>query len=52
VKIKIKPPIAKQLIKEIEEHLPLPVYASPQVSISLRQPGKNGLLLDFRAELQ
>ena len=41
MKIKIKPPDAKHLIKEIEAHLPLPVYATPEVSRSLRQQGKN-----------
>ncbi|MBA3571746.1 MAG: hypothetical protein H0W34_07200 [Pyrinomonadaceae bacterium] len=40
MKIKIKPPAAKQLIKDIEAHLPLPVYTTTEVSRSLRQQGK------------
>jgi hypothetical protein len=38
--MKIKPPDAGHLIKEIEAHLPLPVYATPELSRSLRQQGK------------
>jgi hypothetical protein len=38
--VKIIPPDAKQLIEEIEAHLPLPVYATPELSRSLRQQGK------------
>jgi hypothetical protein len=41
MKIKIKPPDATQLIKEIEAHLPLPVYATPGLSHSLQQQGKD-----------
>ncbi len=41
MKIKIKPPDARQLIKEIEAHLPLPAYATPELSHSLRQQGKH-----------
>ena len=40
MRIRIKPPKAKQLIKEMEAHLPLPVYATPEVSRSLREQGK------------
>jgi len=38
--MKIKPPGAKQLIKEIEAHLPLPVYATLGLSHALQQQGK------------
>lgn len=38
--MKIKPPAGKQLVKEIEAHLPLPVYATPELSRSLREQGK------------
>lgn len=38
--MKDKPPDTRQLIKEIEAHLPLPVYATPELSSSLRQKGK------------
>lgn len=41
MKIRIKPPTAKQLIKDLEAHLPMPVYATPELSITLRQQGKN-----------
>jgi hypothetical protein len=41
MKIKIRPPVAKHFIKEIEEHLPLPVYVTPAVSISLREQDKD-----------
>ena len=41
MKIKIKPPAAGQLIKEIEAHLPLPVSVTPEVSQLLQQKGKN-----------
>ncbi len=45
MKIRMKPPSAEQLIKEIEAHLPLPVHVTPEVSRSLREQGK-----DVRAE--
>ena len=38
--MKIKAPTARQLVKEIEAHLPLPVYATPELSRSLREQGK------------
>ena len=38
--MKIKAPKAGQLVKEIEAHLPLPVYATPELSSSLREQGK------------
>jgi hypothetical protein len=41
MKIRMKPPNAQELIKEIEAHLPLPVYPTPEVAHSLRQKGKN-----------
>ncbi len=40
MKIRVKPPSAQQLIKEIEAHLPLPVHATPELSRSLRQQGQ------------
>lgn len=45
MKIKIKPPDPKQLMQEITAHLPLPVYATPGLSHSLQQQGK-----DIRAD--
>ena len=39
MRIRIKPPPAKQLLKEIEAHLPLVVYATPELSRSLREQG-------------
>jgi len=41
MKIRMKPPSAQQLIKEIEAHLPLPVHVTPEVSRSLREQGKD-----------
>jgi hypothetical protein len=41
MKIRMKPPSAQQLIKEIEAHLPLPVRVTPEVSRSLREQGKD-----------
>lgn len=41
MKIKIKPPDARQLIKEIEAQLPLPVFATPELARSLPQKGKD-----------
>ncbi len=41
MKIRIKPPTAEQLIREIEAHLPLPVHVTPEVSRSLREQGRN-----------
>ena len=41
MKIRMKPPKAQELIKEIEAHLPLPVHLSPEAAYSLRQQGKN-----------
>jgi len=43
MKIRMKPPKAHELIKEIEAHLPLPVYPTPEVAHSLRQKGKDVL---------
>ena len=40
MRIRIKAPTAKQLIKEMEAQLPLPVYVTPEVSRSLREQGK------------
>src|SRR5574341_1124302 len=40
MKIRMKPPKARELIKEIEAHLPLPVYATPELIGSLREQGK------------
>src|SRR5262249_37507934 len=37
----MKPPKAQELIKEIEAHLPLPVYPAPELAQSLRQNGKD-----------
>ncbi len=37
--MKIKAPTGRQLVKEIESHLPLPVYATPESSRSLRKRG-------------
>lgn len=39
MKIKMRPPDARQLMKEIEAHLPLPVYVTPEVADTLRQKG-------------
>jgi hypothetical protein len=39
MKIRVKPPKAQELIKEIEAHLPLPVYPTPELAQSLRQKG-------------
>jgi hypothetical protein len=39
MKIRMKPPTAQELIKEIEAHLPLPVYPTPELAQSLRQKG-------------
>ena len=39
--MKIKAPTARQLVKEIEAHLPLLVYATPELSRSLREQGKH-----------
>src|SRR5262249_39579734 len=41
MKIKINPPDARQLIKEIEAHLPLPDHATPELAHSLWQQGKD-----------
>ncbi len=41
MKIRMKPPKAQDLIKEIEAHLPMPVHLTPEVAYSLRQQGKN-----------
>ncbi|HEV2666909.1 MAG TPA: hypothetical protein VG324_18460, partial [Blastocatellia bacterium] len=35
----MKPPKAQELIKEIEAHLPLPVYPTPELAQLLRQKG-------------
>ncbi len=37
MRIRIKAPSAPQLIKELEPHLPLPVYLTPELSRSLRE---------------
>jgi hypothetical protein len=39
MKIRMKPPKAQELVKEIEAHLPLPVYPTPELAQSLRQKG-------------
>jgi len=49
MKIKIKPPDARQLVKEIEAHLPLPLHITPEAAHSLRQQGKD---LSVDEELQ
>ncbi|MGH9769777.1 MAG: hypothetical protein ACREAB_20325 [Blastocatellia bacterium] len=41
MKIRMKPPKAQELIKEIEAHLPLPVYPTPEIAHSLQQKGKD-----------
>jgi hypothetical protein len=41
MKIRMKPPKAAELIKEIEAHLPLPVHLTPEAAHSLRQQGKD-----------
>lgn len=41
MKIKTKPPNASQLIKQIEAHLPLPMYPTPETADVLRQNGKD-----------
>jgi hypothetical protein len=41
MKIRMKPLKARELIKEIEAHLPLPVHLTPEAAYSLRQQGKN-----------
>jgi len=41
MKIRMKPPKAPELIKEIEAHLPLPVHLTPEAAQSLRHQGKN-----------
>jgi hypothetical protein len=41
MKIRMKPPKAQELIKEIEAHLPLPVHLTPEAAYSLRQQGKD-----------
>jgi len=49
MKIKIKPADPRQLAKEIEAHLPLPVHITPEAALSLRQQGKD---LSVDEELQ
>jgi len=44
MKIRMKPPKAQELIKEIEAHLPLPVYPTPELAHSLQQQGKDVLV--------
>lgn len=39
MKFRVKPPKARELVKEIEAHLPLPVYPTPELAQSLRQKG-------------
>jgi hypothetical protein len=39
MKIRMKPPKAQELIKEIQAHLPLPVYPTPELAQTLRQKG-------------
>jgi hypothetical protein len=39
MKIRMKPPKARELIKEIEAHLPLPAYPTPELAQMLRQKG-------------
>ena len=41
MRLRIKAPKAAQLIKEIEKHLPLPVYLTPEAAHSLRAKGKS-----------
>jgi hypothetical protein len=41
MRIRIKAPTAPQLIKELQPHLPLPVYLTPEVSQSLREKDKD-----------
>ena len=39
MKIRMKPPKTQELINEIESHLPLPVYPTPELAQSLKQKG-------------
>ncbi len=40
MRIRIKAPSAPQLIKELQPHLPLPVYLTPEICQSLSAKGK------------
>ena len=40
MKIKIKPISAKELIKKMEAHVPLPMHATPELAEALRQKGR------------
>jgi hypothetical protein len=39
MKFRVKPPKARELIEEIESHLPLPAFPTPELAQSLRQKG-------------
>ncbi len=41
MRIRIKAPSAPQLIRELQPHLPLPVYLTPELSLSLREKIKD-----------
>lgn len=41
MKIRMKPPNTRELVKEIEAHLPMPVHLTPEAAHSLRQQGKD-----------
>jgi len=40
MRIRVKAPTAAQLIKELQPHLPLPVYLTPEICASLHAKGK------------
>jgi hypothetical protein len=40
MKIRMKPLKSRELVKDIEAHLPLPAYPTPELAQSLRQKGQ------------
>ena len=41
MRFRVKPPDTQQLLKEMQAHLPLPVYATPELSRSLQEQGQD-----------